>query len=188
VLLIQYFYFIGGVPTCLKRKASLEDAFTEADAVYETHKKLKKDESVDSDSSKKRSKHHQGEKPEFDKKTKGSETSDKEKGKTKKKLEKEKFKSSKCEPSSETNVAAKSGHHTETGGSGLSSSELQTKHSQKKDRKHERKKKKSKEKSKDGSKCPLDISTPESKKQVCIRNDFLGDYIKLNQHFWFCAV
>ncbi|EFX86243.1 hypothetical protein DAPPUDRAFT_222245 [Daphnia pulex] len=155
----------GGVPTCLKRKASLEDAFTEADAVYETHKKLKKDESVDSDSSKKRSKHHQGEKPEFDKKTKGSETSDKEKGKTKKKLEKEKFKSLKSEPSSETSVAAKSGHHTETGGSGLSSSELQTKHTQKKDRKHERKKKKSKEKSKDGSKCPLDISTPESKKQ-----------------------
>ncbi|XP_057376457.1 uncharacterized protein LOC130697565 [Daphnia carinata] len=131
----------GGVPTCLKRKASLEDAFTEADAVYETPKKLRRDESVESDFQKKKAKHLQTEiKAIQDQKSKMPEN-DKEKGKLKKKLEKEKFKSTKPE------------HRSETGGSGFSSSEHQSTHSQKRVKRHERKKKKSREKSKESSRC-----------------------------------
>lgn len=147
----------GGVPTCLKRKASLEDAFTEADTVYETPKKLRRDESVESEFQKKKSKHHQAEKKAIqDQKSKMSEN-DKEKGKLKKKVEKEKFKSTKPE------------HRFETGGSGLSSSELQNAHSQKRVKKHERKKKKSKENSKDSSKCASKNSISGNREQFCSR-------------------
>ena len=82
-----------------------------------------------------------------------------------------KLKCSKSELNLEKHVSAKAEHHSETGGSGLSSSELQTKHSLKKEKKHERKKKKSKERSKDGSKCSL--KTLERKKQVCMTIHFL---------------
>ena len=75
---------LGGVATCLKRKFSLEEAFSEADTAYEKPKKVKKDEVFDSDhkaytDEKKKSKYHQvEEKLPLDKKSKGSETSDKE--------------------------------------------------------------------------------------------------------------
>lgn len=157
--MIQVYKFLlipGGVPTCLKRKASLEDAFTEADTVYETPKKLRRDESVESEFQKKKSKHHQAEKKAIqDQKSKMSEN-DKEKGKLKKKVEKEKLKSTKPE------------HRFETGGSGLSSSELQNAHSQKRVKKHERKKKKSKENSKDSSKCASKNSISGNREQVSI--------------------
>ncbi|KAI9561792.1 hypothetical protein GHT06_012753 [Daphnia sinensis] len=145
----------GGVPTCLKRKASLEDAFTEADTAYETPKKLRRDGSVESDFQKKKAKHHHTEiKTIQDQKSKMSEN-DKEKWKIKKQLEKEKLKSTKPE------------HRSETGGSGLSSSEHQNVHSQKRVKKHERKKKKSREKSKESSRCTSKNSISDNREHFC---------------------
>ena len=131
---------LGGVATCLKRKFSLEEAFSEADTAYEKPKKVKKDEVFDSDhkaytDEKKKSKYHQvEEKLPLDKKSKGSETSDKERDDQKKKIDKLKL--------------TKSEHCSETGASSLSSLEQYNKHNAKKDRKHEKKKKKSTKKSK----------------------------------------
>ncbi len=125
----------GSVPTCHKRKAPFGEALSEADTVYEIPKKQKKDEGIDSDNKtctvdKKRSKSHQeDEKPLPEKNQKGPE----EKEKDDSKIEKQK--------------SVKSEHNSETGASGLLSSEQQTKHAAKKERKHEKKKKKSKERS-----------------------------------------
>lgn len=129
----------GGTPTCHKRKASLEDKFTEADTAYEVQKKLKKDEGFESDhktcpNDKKKAKYHQDEGKTIQENKKLKEASDKEKEKLKKK---EKGKISKSELHSETACS----------GVALSSTELQSKRSQKKDKKHEKKKKKSKDKS-----------------------------------------
>lgn len=155
------------MPTCLKRKASLEDAFTEADTVYETPKKLRRDESVESGVKKKKFKNRQADvEAVLDQKAKISETDGKEKGKLKKKLEKEKLKSPKHNHNSETGAFTKPGHHSETVSSGLPSGELERKYSEKLGKKHEKKKKKSKEKSKETSRCSSKNSMSGSKEQV----------------------